>query len=138
MVVCGQQHGLKALRQAHLHRFWSIGTKRYSTKQVSTKQNWPCSPLFFVSSFIQIVFDALIAIGAQRRHNLKIASVFSALIKFVGNLINTLQCRIDADIHSAVSSVFLVFRLCFSFALSTRQQLLLQMRHKREISLESI
>lgn len=35
MVVCGQQYGLKALRQAHLHRFWSIGTKRYSTKQVS-------------------------------------------------------------------------------------------------------
>ncbi|XP_031636722.1 pyruvate carboxylase, mitochondrial isoform X2 [Contarinia nasturtii] len=37
MVVCGQQYGLKALRQAHLHRFWSIGTKRYSTKQVQYK-----------------------------------------------------------------------------------------------------
>lgn len=40
MVVCGQQYGLKALRQAHLHRFWSFGTKTYSTKQVSiTKWN---------------------------------------------------------------------------------------------------
>lgn len=38
MVVYGQQYGLKALRQAHLHRFWSIGTKPYSTKQVSSKK----------------------------------------------------------------------------------------------------
>lgn len=36
MVVCGQQYGLKALRQAHLHRIWSFGTKQYSTK-VSNK-----------------------------------------------------------------------------------------------------
>lgn len=35
MVVYGQQYGLKALRQAYLHRFWLIGTKPYSTKQVS-------------------------------------------------------------------------------------------------------
>lgn len=35
MVIYGQQYGLKAIRQAHLHRLWSVGAKSYS-KQVSS------------------------------------------------------------------------------------------------------
>lgn len=35
MVFYGQQYGLKAMRQAHLNRLWSMGAKSYS-KDVSS------------------------------------------------------------------------------------------------------
>lgn len=69
MVVCGQQYGLKALRQAHLQRFWSIGTKTYSTKQVS---------------IIAACLQELRCASCIDSHNLKIAPIRSRINYFRG------------------------------------------------------
>lgn len=62
MVVYGHQYGLKALRQAHLHRFWSIGAKNYSTKQVSATNKIVSRPflLFFCLSIFNFTLEICI------------------------------------------------------------------------------
>lgn len=84
MVVCGQQYGLKALRQAQLHRFWSIGTKRYSTKQVSKNSE---QKNLHVATISRNEYDACIL---QRRHTQSKYSRFAPINYFHwGNLIKT-------------------------------------------------
>lgn len=48
MVIYGNQYGLKALRQAHLHRLWSIGTRSYS-KEVTFRFQFYSENMDFLS-----------------------------------------------------------------------------------------